>query len=529
MLHPATLFLMESSLLDALRHDLEAAAFTESAVSALLTDDAVQLLHQGSSAAARSQLALHTPTPLIHLLSLFIIGDAVEEEVVQEAFPRLGVHAAVRLTLITQENSGRFRAALSLTPFTARSRSHEDRTLWVMSDLDDHLRPDAAAHDHVMGIGGATRTLARQIPTLDENVSVLDLGTGSGILALICAAQGTQVTATDLSSRALTFAQANARLNQLTAIDFRQGNLFEPVINERFDLIVSNPPFVIAPVGEDAAPEYRSSVESGDALMQRVVQTTAHHLAAGGEAIFLGNWEVHWGQDVFARVREWIKSSDYSSHIAGAWVVARDGLTPMRYAQTWTRDGGVIPGTVEHERAMTLAVDDFRSRRVTQVMLGWFRVRARSEAVMNSVPVIHTEESLGAIATSDAQIFGDLLRESMNTGLTAACATDEMVRKALLTRSPAVREVREYVPGNEDPSKIWLAVDYPIARTISVDTATAAVVGASDGELTVAQLSNGLANIFGGDADDYAAQLVDVIRELAWCAVFTEIEFASAD
>ena len=189
----------------------------------------------------------------------------------------------------------------------------------------------------------------------------------------------------------------------------------------------------------------------------------------------------------------------------------------------------MIPGTVEHERAMTLAVDDFRSRRVTQVMLGWFRVRARSEAVMNSVPVIHTEESLGAIATSDAQIFGDLLRESMNTGLTAACATDEMVRKALLTRSPAVREVREYVPGNEDPSKIWLAVDYPIARTISVDTATAAVVGASDGELTVAQLSNGLANIFGGDADDYAAQLVDVIRELAWCAVFTEIEFAGAD
>jgi release factor glutamine methyltransferase len=77
--------------------------------------------------------------------------------------------------------------------------------------------------------------------------SMLDLGTGSGCIALSVAVEGrfARVVATDVSGDALTVARTN-----LTAVDpplvpeFRQGWLFEPVAGERFDVIVSNPPYI---------------------------------------------------------------------------------------------------------------------------------------------------------------------------------------------------------------------------------------------------------------------------------------------
>ncbi|MFJ8079171.1 HemK2/MTQ2 family protein methyltransferase [Streptomyces sp. NPDC096205] len=81
---------------------------------------------------------------------------------------------------------------------------------------------------------------------LPPGASVLDVGTGTGALALDAARQGSRVTAVDVSWRAAWAARVNARLAGLP-IRVRRGNLFAPVRGQSFDLILANPPYVPAP------------------------------------------------------------------------------------------------------------------------------------------------------------------------------------------------------------------------------------------------------------------------------------------
>ena len=102
------------------------------------------------------------------------------------------------------------------------------------------------AFDHVAGISNATRTLAAL--TLRRPARrALDLGTGCGSQALLTSRHAEHVVATDVTERALRVARLNLELNDVTNVELREGSLFEPVEGELFDLIVSNPPFVVSP------------------------------------------------------------------------------------------------------------------------------------------------------------------------------------------------------------------------------------------------------------------------------------------
>ncbi|MFD8155230.1 HemK2/MTQ2 family protein methyltransferase [Streptomyces sp. NPDC001046] len=86
---------------------------------------------------------------------------------------------------------------------------------------------------------------------LPPGAEVLDVGTGTGALALEAARRGGRVTAVDVSWSAVWAARLNARLAGLT-VRIRHGNLFEPVRGQTFDLILANPPYVPAPDGRRA-------------------------------------------------------------------------------------------------------------------------------------------------------------------------------------------------------------------------------------------------------------------------------------
>jgi release factor glutamine methyltransferase len=120
---------------------------------------------------------------------------------------------------------------------------------------------------------------------------VLDLGTGSGAVALAIASERPhwQVTATDVSAEALAIARANAAQLKLSAIDFRHGSWFAPLAGLRFDLIVSNPPYVAADDPALADPalahEPRLALTPGaDALacLRAIARDAPQHLDPGG-------------------------------------------------------------------------------------------------------------------------------------------------------------------------------------------------------------------------------------------------------
>ena len=119
----------------------------------------------------------------------------------------------------------------------------------------------------------------------------LDLGTGSGAIALALASERPQwqVTATDLSAEALTVARANAASHALTHVEFVNGDWFAPLGERRFDLIVSNPPYIGAREPELAAAtlgfEPRGALSPGEdalASLRAIVRAAPPHLEHGG-------------------------------------------------------------------------------------------------------------------------------------------------------------------------------------------------------------------------------------------------------
>lgn len=514
---------MDPELIDLLRADLDAAGYTAPAVAALLGEPADDARRRGSFAAARRALAKREPGPLPALVRLLLLGEALTPAEVDAALPRLTAAGALDLGLVAPRDD-RFVAALSLNP--ERFGAGDDaRDLRVLSDLDDQLRRGPARPDHVMGVGGATRSLLAQAPARRVG-RALDLGTGCGIVALRLAERAERVIATDISERALRLAAANARLNGLEArIEFRHGDLFTPVAGEAFDLILSNPPFVITPRGDGSAPvyEYRDGGRAGDELAEAVVLAAPAHLAPGGQALCLANWESRWGSPGLTRVRGWLDEAHRAHGPLAAWVVERDRIDPARYAETWARDGGDRPGEAATEARIDAWLADFAARRVHAVGLGSIRVarlEARGGDDAERGPVARLEAAAGAFAADP----GAALDRAFAVGIAAERADDDAVLATRWVRDEAVTELRTHRPGEEAPSAIVLETDRPIARRVTADPLLAAAVGACDGELELGRIADALATLLEVDAGAAREALAAGARELAWFGMLAPAE-----
>lgn len=249
------------------------------------------------------------------LIRLFRLGEPVERAGAAAALAPADLEALVEAGILV-DGGDEIAPGVDLTPFLGLLLAH-DRV-----DLSQ-----AAPDWHVM-LGAASRTLASL--TIRRPVGVaLDLGTGCGIQALLAARHADRVIATDLSERALTYSRINAALNETPSVEWRQGDLFAPVEGERFDLIVSNPPFVISP---DTDVLFRDSAMPGDEISRHVVRQAGERLADGGHATVLCSWispqEDHWS----APLRTWIGAG------VDAILLQFTAVTPLEYAALWTED-----------------------------------------------------------------------------------------------------------------------------------------------------------------------------------------------
>jgi hypothetical protein len=430
--------------------------------------------------------------PLATLGRLLVLGMPQARVHVAEALPRLGVEGLVALGLAEAD-------ADSVTPTALlRPQSFVDADgvgeWWIASDLDEVALDGPLPADHVLGVGGASRTLAETIVPIEVD-RALDLGTGCGIQALLVARRSGTVVATDISTRALAFAELNARLNGVTNIEFRHGSMFEPVAGEAFDLIVSNPPFVITPRVEGVpAYEYRDGGLVGDALVEQFVRSAPAHLTQNGIAQLLGNWESKTAVTGLARLEAWVPAE------LDLWVIEREELSPLGYAELWIRDGGTTPRDPAFTPLLTAWLDDFAARGVTSIGFGYVLLRRGT----SGEPLRRTERIAQHISNVGA---------ALATGLAAQDALAEGLPATLVVAAD-VTEARHLMPGEDDPSVIELRQGGGFGRTIAVDPALAGFVGACDGELTVMQIAAALADLFEVPLTDLWAELEPRIRSL---------------
>ena len=401
------------------------------------------------------------------------------------------------------QSVGEVSARLDCRPYgTADGTDGTDGTdLWVVSDLTPGLdgRPQQVTSDYVLGISPASTSLAQL--TLRHDVdTALDLGTGCGVQALHLAGHAERVVATDVNQRALDLARFNADLNEVGGrVDVRNGSFFAPVAGERFDLITTNPPFVISPAtgSQEHRLVYRDSGMPGDRVVEHVVRTAPEHLTDGGWCQVLGNWAIVSDRPWDERLADWLPDD------CDALVVQREVIDPAAYVELWLKDSGHHPSTgsgsagdyAERYDTWLSWLDD---QGVTGIGFGWINLHRTGGSARELLDWPYDVEQPIAPAVAE-------------WARARAAAVDPA---ATLVVREDVRQETVGPVGAEDPATILLRQQRGLRRARQVDTVVAAVVGACDGELPLGAILDAVAQLLDLDPAATREQYLDEISSL---------------
>ncbi len=350
---------MTSDLPARLREALVTSGFTYAAVADLLGPRAHEALGRNETTPALRRTT--GGSPLETLIRLFLLQRPVPLDAAERALPGLVDRMAAEGIL--ERSVGEVAARLDCRPYAA-----DDTELWVVSDLTPGLDggPQLVGPDHVLGISAASTSLAQL--TIREPVgAALDLGTGCGVQALHLAGHAARVVATDVNRRALDIARFNAALNELDAIEVREGSYFEPVAGERYDLIATNPPFVISP-GTGERLVYRDSGMPGDRVVEHIVREAPGHLAEGGWCQVLANWAIEAGRPWDERLATWLDPD------CDALVVQREVVDPAAYVELWLKDSG-HHGAEDYLARYDTWLAWFEEQGIEGIGFGWVNLR----------------------------------------------------------------------------------------------------------------------------------------------------------
>lgn len=291
--------------------------------------------------------------PLSVLVRLFLAGERLPLTTAGKALGKVDPRELAATGLLAVRD-GVVRSRLTLEPF---------KGLVLLSDGS----AGRTRADHVLRVGPATRMLAAL--TVRRPVeATLDVGTGSGVQAFLAARHSEHVVGTDVSARALRLARLNAALNGVENVEWRQGDLFEPVRDERFGLVAANPPFVVSPVHELM---YRDGGLEGDRFSRETLTGAARRLHEGAFATVLCSWIAEPDAERQAPPRRWLDGSG-----CDAWVLQLANEGPVTYAMLWNALPRQHPETTARAAEPWLA--DYRARGIEAISTGAIVLRKRS-------------------------------------------------------------------------------------------------------------------------------------------------------
>ncbi|MBX3360531.1 MAG: methyltransferase [Phycisphaeraceae bacterium] len=371
------------------------------------------------------------------------------------------------------------------------------RGLWIASDIP--RAGETRASDFVMGIGSSTLTL--ESLTARRSVGrVLDLGTGCGFHALLASSHAERVIGTDINERAIAMARLNAALNAKPDIEWRIGSFFEPVSGQLFDLIVSNPPFVISPEQDHV---YRSAGMSGDGVTEHVVRGAAGFLARGGIAQFLCNWAHMRGIDWRERLATWVEGSG-----CDMLVLRSETLDASDYAEYWvghTREESTEPVAARAARWRS----SYEQQGIEAASIGMILLHRPSDR----------DQTWTSFDDAPRKMLGgaghDVLRRIDAETWLARVRNDELL-DARLRVATAVR-----IDHTLRPDERGWAMEQASARLIqgmayetTIDEAGARILMRSDGSTTLRSIVAEIASGLGRPLSEVAPVAVGIVRAM---------------
>lgn len=286
------------------------------------------------------------------LARLFFVGWPVEEERTR-VIPVSILEVAFKCGLLANSN-GQVEPLAALLPF----RDH-----LIACDCS---RLRGRNPEMVLGPGSATHFMAR-LAVGGENETTLDLGSGTGVLAVEASHYSRRVTGTDINQRTIQFAEFTAAVNDARNVEFLCGDALTPVAGRQFTRIISNPPFFLTP-GKRFT--FSDSPLELDGFTRRLAKECPAYLEEGGYFQMICQWVDLEDQSWEQRLREWTANSG-----CDVLVILAPTSKPISYAEYRVREARQTHGDQEDFRSR---VEYLRERKVKLVMSGVITMRRRS-------------------------------------------------------------------------------------------------------------------------------------------------------
>ena len=324
---------------------------------------------------------------------------------------------------------------------------------WIASDLDEAALGGPLPEDHVLGVGGASLTLAGAAAADSRRARTRHRHGLRHPGAARAPRRRRGRRDRRLGACAAVHAAQRPAQRRRAASRPGAGSLFEPVAGEQFDRVVSNPPFVITPrVAGVPAYEYRDGgMQSATISSRRSSRGVGEHLAPGGVAQLLGNWETRDGATGLERVRGMGRRIAPSP--LDAWVVEREiaGPAVVRRAVDPRRRhaAGHRPTS---PRLVDAWLDDFAARGRVRDRL---RLRAAASAGGRRADA-RTVRARCRRRSIRATALGAHLADALAAHDRLAALDDAGLAASVLVVAPDVTEARHHLPGDEAPSVIEL-------------------------------------------------------------------------
>lgn len=465
-------------------------------------------LHSGYTTQTLQKRFSSIEIPQLHLLKLYLlgiplepsrtnllirwfwIGVPVETATAAEFIPQRMLCLFLKAGVLTREN-GSLQSTVRISPFAG----------YLV--LSDHavLRTGTFSADTILW-PNPTTLLCYHLSMQSPVGRTLDLGTGNGVLALAAAAHSGSVIATDLNSRARRFCVFNAALNGVTNLEFREGNAFEPVAGECFDLILANPPFFVTPSVRRIFSD--NSMEL-DGFCRMLIRQAPQHLNENGYCQMLVEWVEVRGRSWQDRLQEWFEGLG-----CDVWALATYNRPAADYAMIRVMEDRDEVTAPKDQAALTVEWQTYFERNQVEAVHGGIIVLRKREGPnwirmeeMHSMPM---------------RPFGDFMRRTFeNRDILEKSASDEQL---LATRPllPASARLQQHLAISSDGWKlksVELQLGEGLPYSIALQPQVADFVALCDGGKTLQQVTDQFATALNADPAVVRRECCAIIRQLA--------------
>jgi len=356
--------------------------------------------------------------PLDVLIRLFFDCALVEEEAVARLLPSGALAMLKSLDLVVRHPARPGMLDASAAILLAGG-------CWTVCDrgenAPDGTRSELPPDVVYPAVLDTTRRFLQGLPDTPCD-AMLDVGTGTGIAALMGARHARHVWATDITARAVRFAEVNRRLAGLDNMTVDEGDLYAPVEGLTFDRITTHPPYVPAKKSKFL---YRDAGQDGEQIIRRAVEGLPHMLRPGGRFYSLQMATDREGETFEQRVRRWLgpEQSEFdvlvgahsmrppAEFVADSIVRKRTDQEGRNFLEVWqeTKTKYLVYGALLIERHATprppitgraLSGKGYTGRHL-EWLLEWQQAISRAdgdEMLLNSRPVAAPDCSLHTVS-----------------------------------------------------------------------------------------------------------------------------------